>query len=374
MKIAYVYDSIYPYTFGGVEKRIWELSVRLVQKGHEVHIFGPKFWTGSRIIQKEGVYLHGVCRPPKARFVKGRRSITWPIYFSMSLLFPLLGVEYDVIDCQNFPYFPSYSTRLASSIKKSHMVITWHEVWGDYWYEYLGRVGFLGRTIEKMTATMKCEIIAVSHQTKQDLESLGVHSLTKVIVNGIDLENIRKIMPASQVSDIIFVGRLIKEKKVDILVKSINLLKKECPNIKVVIVGDGPEKEVLEKLIKDLKLKDNVIMAGRLEKDEQVYSYMKSSEVFVSLSNREGFGLVALEANACGLPVITVRNPRNAMCDLITEGENGFICGSTEEELAEKVLMAKNSAGKMREECLKNAENYSWDQIANDIELFYREL
>jgi glycosyltransferase involved in cell wall biosynthesis len=292
----------------------------------------------------------------------------------MSLLFPLLGAEFDIIDCQNFPYFPSYTTRLASSIKNTHMVITWHEVWGDYWYEYLGRVGFLGRTIEKMTATLKCEIIAVSRQTKKDLESLGVHNPIKVIVNGIDLENIRKIVPTSQISDVIFVGRLIKEKKVDILVKSINLLKKGCPHIKAVIVGDGPEKDVLEKLIEDLRLKDNVKMVGRLEKDEQVYAYMKSSGIFVSLSNREGFGLVALEANACGLPVITVHNPRNAMCDLITEGENGFICGPTEEDLAEKVLIAKGNAGKMREKCQKNAESYSWDRIANEIELFYLEL
>ena len=72
MKIAYIYDTIYPYTFGGVEKRIWELSTRLAQRGHEVHIFGPKFWTGSRIIQKEGIYLHGVCKAP----CKRSRSVT----------------------------------------------------------------------------------------------------------------------------------------------------------------------------------------------------------------------------------------------------------------------------------------------------------
>jgi glycosyltransferase involved in cell wall biosynthesis len=59
---------------------------------------------------------------------------------------------------------------------------------------------------------------------------------------------------------------------------------------------------------------------------------------------------------------------------LITEGENGFICGPTEEDLAEKVLIAKGNAGKMREKCQKNAESYSWDRIANEIELFYLEL
>ena len=47
MKIAFVYDAIYPYVKGGVEKRVWELAVRLSRRGHEVHLFGMKFWDGE---------------------------------------------------------------------------------------------------------------------------------------------------------------------------------------------------------------------------------------------------------------------------------------------------------------------------------------
>ena len=50
MKIAFVYDVIYPYVKGGVEKRVWELAVRLSRSGHEVHLFGMKFWEGEDIL------------------------------------------------------------------------------------------------------------------------------------------------------------------------------------------------------------------------------------------------------------------------------------------------------------------------------------
>ena len=130
MKIAYIYDGVYPYTFGGIERRIWELSTRLTQKGHEVHLFVPKFWNGEGVINTTGVYLHGVCSPPQNRYVDGRRSIGWPIYFAVMLMPELLKEKIDIMDCQNFPYFPSFSSKMASILKGTPLVMTWHEVWG----------------------------------------------------------------------------------------------------------------------------------------------------------------------------------------------------------------------------------------------------
>ena len=90
MKIAYVYDVIYPYVKGGAEKRIWELSKRLARKGHEVHIFGMKFWAGGDVFTNDGVHLHGICEP-KELYVEGRRSIKEAIYFARKLISPLLN-------------------------------------------------------------------------------------------------------------------------------------------------------------------------------------------------------------------------------------------------------------------------------------------
>ncbi|NOZ70166.1 MAG: glycosyltransferase, partial [Deferribacteres bacterium] len=172
MKIAFVYDAIYPFVKGGAEKRIWEISKRLAYRGHEVHIFGLKWWEGDATLVKEGVHLHGV---GKAQLYTkdGRRSIYEALYFSYKVLPPLLKQNFDVIDCSEFPYFSCYSAKIASWKNKIPLIITWHEVWGDYWYNYLGWRGFFGKIIEKSVIKLPDKIFAVSSQTKKDLTKAG---------------------------------------------------------------------------------------------------------------------------------------------------------------------------------------------------------
>ena len=64
MKIAFIYDCLYPWVKGGGEKRIYEL-------GHEIHLFGVKWWNGPDIIEREGVIIHGVCEKMEL-YVNGR--------------------------------------------------------------------------------------------------------------------------------------------------------------------------------------------------------------------------------------------------------------------------------------------------------------
>ena len=130
--------------------------------GHEVHIYGMKYWKGNEIIKKEDVYLHGVCKPPGLYTKKGRRSIKGALWFSIKLIRPLLKENFDIIDCQQFPYLPCFPTKAISILKNTSLIITWHEVWGDYWYEYLGTVGIFGKWIEKICSKLTDKNIAVS--------------------------------------------------------------------------------------------------------------------------------------------------------------------------------------------------------------------
>jgi glycosyltransferase involved in cell wall biosynthesis len=370
MKIAYLYDAVYPWIKGGAEKRIGELSKRLVKIGHEVHIFGMKYWNGEDVIIKEDVYLHGVCEP-KELYVEGKRSIREAIYFAMKLLFPLMKEDFDVIDCQAFPYFPCFTAKIRSSVKRTPLVITWHEVWDDYWYEYLGKKGIFGKWIERMTTHLTDKMIAVSEKTKKDLERIGVRKEIKVIPNGIDFGNIEGIGASDEESDVIFAGRLIKDKNVDVLIKAVELVRKEVPDVKCIIIGDGPEQKGLEKLAYDMGLKNNIKFMGFLADYDEVISAMKSSKVFVMPSTREGFGIVALEANACGLPVVTVNHKMNAACDFIINGENGFICELSEEEIADKILRGLDERENMKRKCIESAKGYDWEEIVESIKSTY---
>ncbi|MBA3064686.1 glycosyltransferase family 4 protein [Candidatus Woesearchaeota archaeon] len=75
MRIALIYDMIYPYTIGGAEVRNYSLAKRLIEQGHEVHLYGVNLWKGPTIIKKEGIFIHGICRYTKKYNFKGNRSI-----------------------------------------------------------------------------------------------------------------------------------------------------------------------------------------------------------------------------------------------------------------------------------------------------------
>ena len=375
MKIAFLYDAVYPWVKGGGEKRVWEISRRLAKKGHEVHIFGMKYWNGKDVFIKNGVYLHGICEP-KDLYVEGegRRAITEAIYFAWKLL-SSLKCDFDVLDCLEFPYFSCFSAKLHSIFKKTPLIITWLEVWDDYWYEYLGKKGIFGKATERLTLKLPDRIITISEKVKNDLISAGVnYEKIRVIPDGIDFKAIQKITPSTKRYDILYAGRLIKHKNVNILIKAVDIVKKEMPDIKCGIIGDGPEKENLINVVKDLNIEGNIEFFGFLEQDEDVISYMKSSSVFVLPSTREGAGLVTLEANACGLPVITVNHEKNAAVEVVINNENGFLSELSEGDIAKKMLVALDKKEDMERKCIDFSRRYDWDRMAGLTESAYEEL
>ena len=74
MKIALVYDMIYPYSIGGAEVRNYSLAKRLTEQGHEVHLYGIKLWNGPDTIKKDGIFIHGICRYTQKYNFKGNRE------------------------------------------------------------------------------------------------------------------------------------------------------------------------------------------------------------------------------------------------------------------------------------------------------------
>lgn len=368
MNIAYIYDAIYPYINGGVEKRIHELAVRLVRRNHQVHLYGMQFWEGEATFKKDGVWYHGIS-PAKPFYTKGRRSIVHPFSFAYMLGRHLRGRDHDLIDCQNFPYIPSFAARWAT--RKTPLIITWHEVWGDYWYQYLGSVGIIGKYLEKRTISLADRMIAVSPMTILALREHGAPEEIACIPNGIDIRAIEAIEPSGKKSDIIFAGRFIKEKHPDLILRAMAILREEKSDLKAVFIGDGPERERLMDETKRLGLEDNVSFTGFLPSWEAVIGMMKSSSVFVLPSTREGFGIAALEAMACGLPVVTIDHPQNAVSDLI-RGGCGISCPLDPGALAGAIRTALVNAHILGQAGREKARTYDWEKIVDTIEEIYQ--
>ena len=376
LKIGFVYDAIHPYIKGGVETRIYKLSRELAKKGHTIYLFGLKYWEGPDEIISDGIHLVGIAKANNLYNQQGKRSILNSILFSLNF-YKLFKYDVDVYDCQNFPYLSCFSNKLVSILNKRKMFITWHEVWGNYWYNYSGKiVGTIGKFIEFLCSKITKNNIAVSKMTKSNLMKLGVLEKNIFIVNnGINYNEIDLVLPSTNHYDLVCVGRLIEHKRIDYLIDVVDKLVISNPKITCLIVGDGPDKPKLEEMVKSKKLSNNITFTGSLEKQEAVFAYMKSSKLFIFPSEREGFGIVVLEANACGLPVICTDAPNNASKDLIENEKNGCVveAGNIEQmaDAINKLLDSKEKLKQMSESSKQIAKSYSWEKIADDLILVY---
>lgn len=360
-----VYDCVYPYSKGGVEKRIDEFARRLTEK-HEIHLFSMKYWEGNAIKREHDICYHGVCRAKNLYNKNGKRSIFQAIRFSFFLFFVLIKEELDLIECQNIPYFPCFPCFFYCLIKKKPLIIIWYEVWGGYWYEYIGWKGFFGKQIERITSRLTGNHIAVSNKTRRDFTKVGKVHPPVIPPIGVDLNTIDEAERSSEQFDVLYVGRLIKEKNVSLLIESLSMV--NLPHIRCGIIGDGPERKNLERLTKQFQLTEKIKFLGFVE---NVYSYMNSSRIFVLPSSREGFGIVVIEANACGLPVLVLNHPNNAATELII-GKNGFVCQDGK-EIAERIrqlLSNDELRHEMSEFAIQAASRFQWTEIIKQYENF----
>ena len=372
MRIAFVYDAVYPFVPGGVERRIYEVSRRLAGRGHDVHIYGMKFWEGEKTLSRDGVIVHGICRPFHL-YRNGKRSIFPALYFGGSVFFALFRERFDIIDCQQFPYTSALAAIVSRYFSRSPLIITWHEFWGDYWYEYLGFTGSAGKALEAVIARAAIPTVAVSPLPEKSLKAIRGGRNIRLIPNGINIKEIQEALPSEQASDIIFAGRLIKEKHVDLILEAMKIIKETRPDIQCRIIGDGPERQSLEKKAALLGLLANVVFTGKLSGGKEVIALMKASKVFAIPSTREGFGISALEAMACGLPVVTSNDPMNAIGLLIDE-KCGAVCDPDPRDLAEKLEVMLISAGENSGYCRLKAQANDWEAITSRLEQYYNEV
>lgn len=167
---------------------------------------------------------------------------------------------------------------------------------------------------------------------------------------------------------VLTVNFLHPRKRIDLFLRAFALIHQKQANAHALVVGSGPEADALKTLARELGNADSIIFTGFVP-DEQLSAYYAASDVYLHTCRLESFGLSVLEASAAGLPVVSV--DEGGPCEIIVEGETGFLVPASAEALANAALTlardqdcrARMGAAGMQ----RAASHYSWVQGARDF-------
>lgn len=220
-------------------------------------------------------------------------------------------------------------------------------------------------------------VVAVSNNTKQEiLKIIPVLEKISIINHGVDLDRFQASPAYWGKADslrpyILSVGALKKRKGFYYSIRAFKEISEEFSDFKYVILGNGSEYSNLQSQISNLKLQDKVIFLEKLTEEELIGLY-KNAELFILLPQNngfdiEGFGLVFLEAAACGLPVIATHN--TGAEDAILDGQNGFSVPQNEyreaAQILKKILSDKILKQDLSNKSIEFARSMDWSSVAH---------
>lgn len=224
-------------------------------------------------------------------------------------------------------------------------------------------------------------VTTISTNTKKEILKIIPNLNIEVINHGVDFEKFQRI-PNKNIEEInkfepyiLSIGALKKRKGLDYSIKVFAEISKNFPNLNYVIVGKGPEREKLTSLAEFYGLSERITMLDRLQFDFLVNLYRRA-KLFILLpqddnKDMEGFGLVFLEAAACGLPVIGSIN--TSADDAILNNENGFLVNLNEAPFAvSKILENTSLSNAFSEKSIEFSKLMSWDKAAGSYLKLYQ--
>lgn len=187
---------------------------------------------------------------------------------------------------------------------------------------------------------------------------------TVLIYNGVKDYKFQEVNKEQYKYNIICVGMLYFEKKQDITIQALKKLKEKYVNLKLTIVGDGPERENLKNLVSKLNLVDDIDFKGHIENDK-VLKLMNESYIFIMPSINEGFGIVYLEAMKA--KCITIGTKGEGIDGFIKNGKNGFLVNPEIDEivkLIDEIYSNKYNLDEIRKRAFYGVSQLTWENNA----------
>ncbi len=368
---------------GGMSVYIRELSRELGKQGHAVDIFTRVHDLNDPRMEElsEGVRLVHLRAGREARIEKKDVYFSLPEFsFNLENLWSDFGLSYDIVFSH---YWMSALVGKYLRQKRGIPYVTMYHTLGAV----KNSIGIGEREPEQRIASERdtirdCQrIIVATEKEKQDLVRYydAIPGKIGVVPCGVNMELFRpadkaaarKALGLTDEKVLLFVGRIDPLKGIEQLVKAVPLVK-DNGNLRLVVVGGGDnsrsELEGLRRLAHELNIQDAVVFRG-LEKQAQLPSFYSAADVCVVPSYYESFGLVALEALACGTPVVA--SDVGDLKNIIRQGETGYVMPDNSPEKLAKGINAILAGPRADEETRltirASISRFEWSEIAEKV-------
>jgi len=312
-RILMVISHFYPH-FGGAEQQALNVAKALMARGVSVTVLTRKTEGLKPYEIIQGIPVHR-----KINVLPLGKLFGLTYMLTAFLFLVKMRRSYDIIHCHLAQGFHCPAALLCKALFNKHVIIKVGATGPLSDFETLKKVLF-GKYFLKLLRHAD-RLVAVCSQAQQDAQKNGIPASRLLgIPNGVDIDYFKPAHHLRINNLISFVGRLDNMKGVDVLLNAFSLLKKKQKDALLYIVGNGPDREKLEAMARDLSIKERVVFTGEIH---AVLEQLQKSAVFVLPSFSEGLSNVVLEAMACGLPVVATN--AGGTIDIINHGENGIL-------------------------------------------------
>ena len=339
MKIAIVFESVFPEYKGGIERWYMKLSRGLIEKGHSV-----VYLNASGINEfRDGIEYICLTKKPWAYKKGGIRSKRQAISYSFSVFNWLNKNKIDAVYCSSVPLLSIFGVFLSGIFKKRKDIYEWFEIWPlRYWIRYSGHfIGPISWVIQIIAIQATGIKTVFTKKAYEDIGSMTFYFRKKNIklMDGLCESRFATNINASvKRNDILYLGRFVDEKQPLLALEAVKKFSESSWNGKFWLIGDGPIFEEINKKIKYLNMQEKVTIL-RNASDSTVIEKFQSSFALLHLSRREGYGLAVVEAAYNDVPSILIHYPDNAAIDLQINPE--LICKSDSiGTISEKLMYA----------------------------------
>ena len=344
MHICLVYDCLYPYTVGGGERWYRALAERLAREGHEVTYLTLRQWDDGDEPVSPGVRVVAV-GPRLDLYVGGRRRIGPALRFGGGVLRHLLRRRgYDVVHCASTPFFSLIAAGVVRRRGGYRLLVDWIEVWTRaYWQEYLGRArGRIAWAIQRFATRFGERAFCFSRLHAARLREEGFDGPIEVVGVYTGPLDPPERCPAEPL--VVFAGRHIPEKGVLALPPALGLAREAVPALRAEILGDGPLRGEVRRLVETQGLSDAVEVPGFVS-EERLRDSVRRALCLALPSTREGYGLVVVEAASLATPSVVVNSDDNAALELVEDVTNGVVAPSAEPSALAAAILRVHQLG-----------------------------